>query len=199
MKRRTLLTHAAATASLLLLAACMPADNPQFNNVDITGADYGAALRLPDADGKLRTMKDFEGKVVAVFFGFTHCPDVCPTSLALLADVIKRLGPDGERVQAVFVSVDPERDNPQQLGAYVKAFNPTFIGLAGTPEQTAEVAKAFKVFYQKVGDVASGNYNIDHTAGTYLFDPQGRTRLFVRHGETPERLMADIKLLLAGN
>lgn len=186
-------------AAALLLTACVRGDKPQFNNVDITGADYGSALKLPDADGKLRTMKDFEGKVVAVFFGFTHCPDVCPTSLALLADVIKRLGPDGERVQAVFVSVDPERDNPQQLGAYVKAFHPSFVGLAGTPEQTAEVAKAFKVFYQKVGDVAGGKYTIDHTAGTYLFDPKGRTRLFVRHGETPDRLMADIKLLLAGN
>lgn len=184
---------------VLALMGCTPAGKPQFNSVDITGADYGAALKLPDADGKPRTMKDFEGKVVAVFFGFTHCPDVCPTSLALLADVIQRLGPDGERVQVVFVSVDPERDNPAQLGAYVKAFNPGFIGLAGTPEQTAEVAKAFKVFYQKVGDVAGGNYSIDHTAGTYLFDPKGRTRLFVRHGEPPERLMADIKLLLAGN
>jgi protein SCO1 len=176
--------------------SCSAERAPQFNSVDITGADYGSTLALPDANGALRSLKEFEGKVVAVFFGYTHCPDVCPTSLALLADVIQRLGADGERVQTIFVSVDPERDTPAQLGAYVKAFHPSFIGLAGSLEQTAQAAKAFKVFYQKVDDKGDGRYNVDHTAGIYLFDAQGRIRLFVRHGETPERLMADIKILL---
>lgn len=179
-----------------MLSACDKA--PHFNNVDITGVDYGKALQLPDFDGKPRTMADFAGKVVAVFFGYTHCPDVCPTSLALLADVVNRLGTDGERVQVVFVTVDPERDLPANLKAYMTAFNPHFLALRGSLEQTAQVAKAFNVFYAKRGDVPSGNYTMDHTAGIYLFDPKGRTRLFVRNGETPERLTADIKQLLDG-
>lgn len=180
-----------------LLAGC-DGNAPHFNATDITGADYGAALNMPDANGKTRTMADFSGKVVAVFFGYTQCPDACPTSLALLADVTKRLGDDGKRLQVVFVSVDPERDTPALIGQYVAAFNPTFLALRGTAEQTKAIAKAFAVFYEKRGDIAGGHYTMDHTAGIYLFDPKGRTRLFVRYGETPENLLADIKLLLGG-
>jgi len=183
---------------LCLLAAC---DNKplQFNATDITGVDYGSAIRLQDGDGKLRSMADFSGKVVAVFFGYTQCPDACPTSMALLSDIKQRLGEDGNRLQAVFITLDPERDSAAAISAYAKAFNPDFIALRGTPEETRAVAKAFGVFFEKHGDVAGGKYTIDHTAGIYLFDPQGRTRLFVRYGETPERLLADIKLLLAGH
>jgi protein SCO1/2 len=180
-----------------LLAAC--GDRPvQFNATDITGADYGSALSLPDTNGKTRTLADFSGKVVAVFFGYTQCPDACPTSLALMADVTKKLGDDGKRLQVILVSVDPERDTPPLLGQYVAAFNPGFIALRGTPEQTKAIAKAFSVYYEKRGDIAGGKYTMDHTAGIYLFDPKGRTRLFVRYGETPDNLLTDIKLLLAG-
>ncbi|MDB5800764.1 MAG: hypothetical protein JWL63_1703 [Rhodocyclales bacterium] len=194
----TICRNWAATVLLMaLMAAC--GDQPaHFNATDITGANYGAALNLPDTIGKTRTIADFSGKVVAVFFGYTQCPDACPTSLALMADVTQKLGEDGKRLQVVLVSVDPERDTPQLLGDYVTAFNPGFIALRGTPEQTRAIAKAFSVYYEKRGDIAGGKYTMDHTAGIYLFDPKGRARLFVRYGETPENLLADIKLLLAG-
>ena len=187
-------------AAFLLMGLLSACGNkaPQFHATDITGADYGAALNLPDASGQTRTMADFSGKVVAIFFGYTQCPDACPTSLSLMADVTNKLGDDGKRLQTVFISVDPERDTAQLLGQYAAAFNPTFIALRGTVEQTKAVAKAFNVYYEKRGDVASGRYTMDHTAGIYLLDAKGRTRLFVRYGETPENLLADVKLLLAG-
>jgi protein SCO1 len=178
------------------LSACDKA--PQFNATDVTGADYGSLLSLPDANGKTRSIADFPGKVVAVFFGYTQCPDACPTSLALMADVTKKLGEDGKRLQVILVTVDPERDTPQLLGQYVTAFDPGFIALRGSLAQTKAVAQSFNVFYEKRGDIAGGKYTMDHTAGIYLFDPKGRARLFVRYGETPENLLADIKLLLAG-
>lgn len=184
-------------SSVCVLAACGEKAR-QFHATDITGADYGSALSLPDASGKARTMADFSGKVVAVFFGYTQCPDACPTSLSLMADMTQKLGEDGKRLQTVFISVDPERDTPQLIGQYAAAFNPTFIALAGTPEQTKAVAKAFNVYFEKRGDIAGGKYTMDHTAGIYLFDPKGRTRLFVRYGEEPQSLLADIRQLLAG-
>ena len=194
--------HWRVVLSALLLTAFLGACGnkvPQFNATDITGADYGSALSLPDANGKTRTMSDFSGKVVAVFFGFTQCPDACPTSLSLMADMTQKLGEDGKRLQTIFISVDPERDTAQLVGQYASAFNPTFIALRGTPEQTKVVAKAFNVYFEKRGDVASGKYTMDHTAGIYVFDPKGRTRLFVRYGEEPAKLLADLKLLLASN
>ncbi|HEX5127377.1 MAG TPA: SCO family protein [Rhodocyclaceae bacterium] len=194
--RRIFFRYVVLVGSVILLAAC---DKPaNFNSTDITGAAYGKSLRLTDQFGKQRSLADFSGKVVAVFFGYTQCPDVCPTTLAMLANVIKRLGSDGQKLQVVFVTVDPERDTSELLKQYMSAFNPTFVGLRGTPAQTAAVAKEFNVFYEKRGDVAKGNYTIDHTAGTYLFDPKGQVRLFVRNGETPEHLIPDIQLLLAG-
>jgi protein SCO1 len=180
----------------LALAGC---DKPlQFNAVDITGKDYGTALRLPDAAGKPRSLADFSGKVVVVFFGYTQCPDACPTSLSLMADITQRLGDDGKRLQTIFVTVDPERDTAELVGKYAAAFNPAFIALRGDIEQTKTIAKAFNAYYEKRGDIASGRYTVDHTAGLYVFDTKGRTRLFVRYGETPERLLADLQLLLAG-
>lgn len=179
------------------LAAC-DTGGPSFNNTDITGADYGSSLRLPDQNGKVRTLADFKGDAVVVFFGFTQCPDVCPTTLAAMKAVKALLGSDAKRLQVLFVTVDPERDTTELLAKYVTAFDPSFLGLRGDPEATAKVAKDFKVFYQKVPGNTPDSYTVDHTAGSYVFDPQGRLRLYVRHGQSPEKIAADIKKLLAG-
>ncbi len=168
-----------------------------FKAIDITGADYGNKLSLPDQDGQLRTLADFKGKVTVIFFGFTQCPDVCPTTMAELAQVKKALGKDGERVQGVFITIDPERDTPELLKAYMAGFDPSFIALRGTPEQTAATAKDFKVFYAKVPGKSEGSYTMDHTAGSYIFDSTGKLRLFTRYGSGAEALTADLKTLLA--
>jgi protein SCO1/2 len=167
-----------------------------FHSIDITGAEYARELSLPDADGRLRHLADFKGKVTVVFFGFTHCPDVCPTTMVELAAVKKALGADGARVQPIFVTVDPERDMPAMLKAYVENFGPDFVALRGTPEQTQAAAKHFKVFYAKVPGKTPDTYTIDHTAGSYVFDAQGRVRLFTRYGMGTEALQADLKRLL---
>ena len=182
---------------LLVLLACSPAA-PKFNNADITGADYGKDFALTDATGKPRTLADFRGKVVVMFFGYTHCPDVCPTTLAQLHLVRQQLGEDAGRVQVLFVTVDPDRDSQSLLAQYVPSFDPTFIGLRGDADATAKVAKEFKVFYQKVPGSQPDNYTMDHTAGSYIIDPQGRLRLFARQDGGPEPLVADLKTLLAG-
>jgi len=186
--RRALLVTAA-----LVAAGCGKAE---FKAVDVTGAGYGRQLSLPDADGKPRTLADFKGKVTVVFFGFTQCPDVCPSTLAELAEVKRSLGADGQRVQGVLVTVDPERDTPQVLKNYVAQFDPSFVALRGTPEQTREVAKDFKVYFAKVPGKTEGSYTIDHTAGSYVFDAQGRLRLFTRYGAGAQALAHDLKLLL---
>jgi len=175
------------------------AQRPSFKAVDITGAEYARELSLPDADGKPRQLSDFKGKVTLVFFGYTQCPDVCPTTLAELAAVKRDLGKDGERVQGVFVSIDPERDTPQILKAYMASFGPDFVALRGSPEETKIVAQNFKVFYAKSPGKTEGSYTMDHTAGTYVFDAQGRVRLFVRYGSGAEALRHDLKLLLDAN
>jgi len=173
------------------------AQKPSFKAVDITGAEYARELSLPDADGKMRTLADFKGKVTLVFFGYTQCPDVCPTTLAELAAVKRELGKDGDRLQGVFVSVDPQRDTPEILKAYMSSFDPSFIALRGTAEQTQAAARNFKVFYAQVPGKTEGSYTVDHTAGTYVFDAQGKVRLFVRYGSGTEALTHDLKLLLA--
>ena len=169
-----------------------------FNAVDITGVDYAQGLSLPDVDGKPRSLAEFKGKVVVVFFGYVHCPDVCPTTLAELAEIKRQLGADGQRLQAVFVTLDPERDTAPMLKAYVQGFDPAFVALRGTPQQVADAAKSFKVFYQKVKGSTPDGYLVDHTAGSYVFDPQGRVRLFARYGMPVADLTADIRKLLAG-
>ena len=191
-----------ATAVLAVgLAACdkfsAPSTAVQFRGVDITGAEYAKALSLPDQNGQPRTLADFKGKVTVIFFGYTQCPDVCPTTMVELAQVRKSLGKDGERVQGVFVSIDPERDTPKILQAYMASFDPSFVALRGTPEQTLAAAKEFKVFYAKVPGKAEGSYTMDHTAGSYILDATGKIRLFERYGGGPEALTADIKALLA--
>ena len=201
MRRRALLAVGAAVG----LAGCDRLglggpDKPAFNGVDVTGADFGKSLSLPHIDGRPRTLADFAGKVAVVFFGYTHCPDVCPTTMAELATIKQSLGADGARLQAIFVTLDPERDTPEVLKPYVAGFDPGFIALRGTPEQTAAAAKSFKVFFAKVpaknGDARS--YTVDHTAGSYVFDAQGRLRLFERYGTPAEALKEDLKRLLDG-
>jgi len=180
----------------LLVAGC-GGGTPKFNSVDITGANYARDFSLVDHTGAKRTLADYRGKVVAIFFGFTQCPDVCPTTLADMAQVKKQLGKDGDKLQVIFITVDPERDTQGVLARYVPEFDPSFVGLHGSPEQTAATAKEFKVFYQKVAGKTATSYSIDHTAGTYVIDREGRVRLFVRHAESVEPLVADLKRLLS--
>ena len=191
MQRRTALLSLAAFAA----AGCTE-NKPQFKGVDITGADYARDFPLPDADGKPRSIKDFAGKVVVLFFGYTQCPDACPITLAEIAQAKKLLGPDGDKVQGVFITIDPERDTPEMLKAYMGNFDPGFVALRGTPEQTAAVAKDFKVYFKRVDGKAPGSYTMDHSAASYAYDPQGRLRLYVRYGSGPQALADDLRLLL---
>lgn len=185
--------------STLLAAAALSGcsgSGVSFRNTDITGADYGTDFALTDHTGKKRTLADFRGKVVVVFFGYTRCPDVCPTTLADLRLAREQLGEDGKRVQVLVITVDPERDTQQLLASYVPAFDPSFLGLYGDAAATAKVAKEFKVFYQKAPGKTPDSYTVDHTSGSYVFDPQGRLRLLVRQGSVPN-LVADLKTLLS--
>lgn len=182
----------------MVLAGCgeKTAPAPTFKNVDITGAAFARDFALTDHTGKPRTLADYKGKVVVMFFGFTQCPDVCPTTMAEMSAVMKQLGPQAEQVQVLFVTVDPERDTKELLSQYVPAFDQRFVGLYGTPEQTAAVAKEFKVFYSKVEGKTPGSYSIDHTAASYIFDRNGKVRLLVRHNQGPAPIVHDIKQLL---
>ena len=195
MLRRDLITLGGAAA---LLAACGVETRPPFKAVDITGAEYGRDFKLPDTEGKERSVQDFAGKAVVLFFGYTQCPDACPTTLAEIAQAKKLLGADGAKVQPVLVSLDPERDRPDLLKSYVTAFGPDFVALRGTPEQTAAVAKEFKVFFRKVPGSTPGSYTMDHTAASYVYDPKGRLRLYVRYGSGGQALADDLRLVLAG-
>jgi protein SCO1/2 len=176
----------------LLAAAC--SEEPKFKSTDITGADYGKTLELVDHTGRPRKLEDFRGKAVVVFFGFTHCPDVCPSTLADLASAVKTLGADADRVQVLFVTVDPERDTPEVLGRYVTAFDPRFLGLYGDAAATQKAAKEFKVYYEK--RKTGSSYSVDHSGQSYVIDPQGRLRLFVRHDRIASDLPEDLRKLL---
>lgn len=189
----------ARSLSLLLLIGLLGACQPTpFQNSDISGAGHEARFSLVDQHGQRRSLDDFKGKVVALFFGYTQCPDVCPISLATMSSVMNLLGEAREQVQVLFVTVDPERDTPALLAEYMPAFDASFLGLRGNAEETAHAAKAFRVIYRKSGDLA-GHYTVDHSAGTFLLDPQGRLRLYVRYGASAESISADIQALLAGN
>ena len=197
-RRHAVQSMAGAVALALsagILAACSP-DKPQFKSVDLTGADYASGFSLSDQNGQTRTLKDFAGKIVVVFFGFTQCPDVCPTTMAELAQVKKLLGADGDKLQAVFITVDPERDTPALLKAYMGNFDPSFVALRPSMAQLPEVAKDFKVFYKKAEGKTPGSYSMDHSAGSYIFDAKGRIRLYTRYGSGTENLVSDIRLLL---
>ena len=193
--RRQAIRACAATLVACLLAACSP-DAQKFKSIDITGADYAKGFALADHNGAQRTLADFKGKVVVVFFGFTQCPDVCPTALADLAEVKRLLGPQGDKLQGLFVSVDPERDTPEVLKAYMTNFDPGFLALRPTAEQLPEVAKAFKIFYKKVEGPTPTSYTMEHSAGSYVFDPQGRVRLYTRQAVGAQGLAEDLALLL---
>ena len=182
---------------LALLAGCGP-QRPQFKGTDITGVDWGKDFHLTDHTGKPRTLADFRGKVVVVFFGYTHCPDVCPTTLSEMAGVMKRLGKDAARVQVLFVTLDPARDTPQLLAEYVPSFYPTFLGLFGDEAATRETARNFKVFYQKQETGSKVGYTLDHAANTFVYDPAGRLRLLFGFGSGADLISHDIKKLLNG-
>jgi protein SCO1/2 len=181
----------------VLLSAC-DSKGPTFEATDITGAELGRELRLTDHTGTPRTLADFHGKVLVVFFGFTHCPDVCPTTLAELARARKLLGADAERVQVVMVTVDPARDTADVLRQYVTALDPTFLGLTGDADAIARTAREFKIFYQKSAGSSPDTYSVDHSSGTFVFDPTGRVRLLVGYGQGAEVFAHDIRQLLKG-
>ncbi len=202
MNKRNFLRSASALAVTTgalgitaLLAACTE-KKAEFKSVDITGADYAKDFKLADHNGRERTMADFKGKVVVMFFGFTQCPDVCPTSMAELAQVKKSLGADGDRLQGVFVSVDPERDTPEVLKAYMAAFDPSFLAFRPTPEQLPVLAKDFKLYYKKSEGKTPTSYTMDHTAASYIYDTKGRLRLYARYGSGAEVLASDIRQLI---
>lgn len=193
----------ALAAACVLLAGCDKADSntkaasPVFQGADVTGAEYGRTLALPDIHGQPRTLGDFKGKVTVVFFGYTQCPDVCPTTMTELAQVKKALGADGDKLQGVFVTIDPERDTPEILKTYMASFDPSFVALRGTPAQTEAAAKEFKVYYAKVPGQTEGSYTMDHTAGAYVLDAKGNLRLFERYGGGVDGLASDVKALIA--
>ena len=195
IRRRTWMTSLVA-ASVVGLSACDPS-KPQFVSIDITGAEYARGFKLPDQNGQVRTLDEFKGKVVAVFFGYTQCPDVCPTTLTEWVEINRQLGSDGDRLQGIFITVDPARDTPEVLKAYMGNFDPSFLALIPeNVEALAQVAKEFKIIYKKVDGKTPGSYTMDHSAGSYLYDPQGRLRLYSRYGNRIEGLVADIRLLL---
>lgn len=195
LSRRTWLIALAGLAGVACLPGCER--RPTFLNTDITGADYGRVLALTDHTGKRRTLDDFRGKVIVLFFGYTQCPDVCPTTMVEMREVMAMLGPDADRIQVLFVSIDPARDTTELLSQYVPAFDPRFLGLRGTDAETAEAAREFKIFYKKVEGSEPEHYTMDHSAGMYVLDTAGRMRLFVRYGQKPEPIVADLKTLLA--
>jgi protein SCO1 len=182
-------------AFFMLLAGCAE-KKAEFRSIDITGADYAKNFSLPDASGQTKTLADFKGKIAVVFFGFAQCPDVCPTTMAEIAEVKKSLGKDGEKVTAIFITVDPERDTPQVLKAYMESFDPSFTALRGSPEQVAQLAKDFKVYYKKVEGKTPTSYTYDHTAASFVFDAEGKLRLYTRYGMGAQALADDLKILL---
>lgn len=202
------MTERATNSSRYLLAALVLAvgmwfagcqrnsESMAFESTDITGAEFGRQFELVDHTGKLRRLDDFRGKVVVMFFGFTHCPDVCPMTLVEFNAALAQLGEAAQKVQVLFVTVDPERDTPEVLGAYVTAFNADFLGLTGSAEQIAEVAREFRIVYRKAEGAQPGKYSVDHSAGTYIFDQQGRIRLYASYGQGSDAIASDIGRLL---
>lgn len=191
----SLLRRGLLLSAFLSLVACSES-KPAFNGVDITGADYATGFSLTDHNGQPRTLADFKGKAVVVFFGFTQCPDVCPTSMTEMAEAKKLLGADGERFQGLFVSIDPERDTPEIMKAYLASFDPTFLALYAAPDKLPELAKSYRIYYKKVEGKTATSYSMDHSAGSYIYDPDGHVRLYHRYGTGAQKLAADLKILL---
>ena len=202
MTKRNTLQRLAACALLAgagtILSACSES-KASFSAVDVTGADYANAFALSDHNGQLRHLTDFAGKVVVMFFGYTQCPDVCPSTMAEMAEIKKALGADGERLQVLFVTVDPQRDTPELLKAYMANFEPTFLALVPAPDKLAELAKDYKIYFKKVDGKTPTSYTMDHSAGSYIYDTKGQLRLFTRYGSPKEALTKDIQTLLKGS
>ena len=199
MNTRTTLKLIASSILLVATTAIMLAcseQKPPFVAIDVTGADYAKDFALTDHNGQPRSMKDFTGKVVVLFFGYTQCPDVCPTTMAELATVKKLLGADGDKLQGLFTTIDPARDTPEVLKAYMANFEPTFLALYTTPEKLALLAKDYKLYYKKVEGKTPTSYTMDHSAGSFVHDTQGRVRLFTRYGSGAAALVSDLQLLL---
>ena len=198
MQRRRLLSllplSLALAGGVSGLAGCQ--DKPQFQSIDLTDAKYARGFELPDADSKVRSLQDFRGKLVVVFFGYTQCPDVCPTALSQLAEVRRQLGAEGDKLQGVFITVDPERDTPEVLKAYMANFDPSFVALRGSSEQLAQLAQEYKVYFKKVEGKQPGSYTMDHSAASFIYDQKGRLRLYLRPGAGPQVLLDDLRLLL---
>lgn len=194
--RRRLLGATLGATGLFLAGCSEPAAS--FSGIDITGADYATGFSLTDHNGQPRTLADFNGKVVVLFFGFTQCPDVCPTTMTELAEAKRLLGADGERLQGLFVSIDPERDTPEIMKQYMASFDPSFLALYAAPNQLPELAKSYKMYYKKVDGPTPTSYTMDHSAGSYVYDTQGRIRLYHRYGSGAPALAGDLKKLLAG-
>ena len=199
MKKRNALklmaAYAMTTSAVVVMSACSK-KGPDFIAIDLTGADYAKDFALTDQNGRSRSLKEFAGKVVVLFFGYTHCPDVCPTSMSEMAEVKKLLGKDGERLQGLFVTVDPERDTPAVLKAYIANFDPSFLALYTTPEKLKTLAKDYRIYYKKVAGPSPDSYSIDHSTGCYVYDTRGKLRLYTRYGSGAAALASDIRLLL---
>lgn len=199
MNKRNALRFFAAAAVMVSAGLAGCSGKSEFHAVDISGATYAHDFSLADTDGRTRTLADFKGKVVVLFFGYAQCPDVCPTTMLQMKEVKEQLGADGNRMQAIFITVDPERDTPAVLKEYMQAFDPSFIALIPQLEQLPELTKNFKVFFQKVAGATPTSYTVDHTAASFVYDPQGRLRLYVRYGTPTASVVADVKALLAGS
>jgi protein SCO1 len=196
--RRRLLALALATFAVVACSDKPPeSGGGSFSGIDITGADYATGFSLTDHNGQLRTLADFKGKAVVIFFGYTQCPDVCPTSMSELAQAKQLLGKDGDKLQGLFVSIDPDRDTPEVMKAYMASFDPGFLALYAQPDKLPEVAKSFRIYYKKVDGKTPTSYTMDHSAGSYVYDAQGRLRLYHRYGSGAQALADDVKKLLA--
>mgnify|MGYP006190144663 FL=1 len=195
LSRRSLLGATLGATGLFIAGCSEPAAS--FTGIDITGADYATGFSLTDHNGQPRTLADFKGKAVVLFFGFTQCPDVCPTTMTEVAEAKRLLGADGERLQGLFVSIDPERDTPEIMKQYMASFDPSFLALYAAPDKLPELAKSYKIYYKKVDGPTPTSYTMDHSAGSYVYDPQGRIRLYHRYGTGSAALAADLKKLLA--
>jgi len=184
-----------SSMAVLALSACSP-EKPTFSSIDVTGADYAKGFTLIDHNGQSRSLSDFKGKVVVLFFGYPQCPDVCPTSMTELTEVKRLLGADADKLQGVFVTVDPARDTTELLKAYMANFDPTFVAFVPTADALPNVAKHFKIYYKKQEGKTPTSYTMDHSAGSYVYDTQGNLRLYSRYGSGAKVLAQDIQTLL---
>lgn len=181
----------------VLLSACSPStEEPSLFGTDITGADFATDFKLTDHHGETRQLSDYQGKVVALFFGFTHCPDICPTTMADLAAAMKLMGKNSDHVQVLFVTVDPERDTQAVLSEFVPSFDSRFVGLTGTTEEIERTAQTFKIFYAKQQEPGQSGYSFDHSAGVYVYDKKGKIRIYLKYGQKPQEIAHDLSRLL---